>query len=238
MSATLVPPPVVPPNEEGVRPSDTGGNGGGGRNIEERHYGGGDNPEGDPDNNPERWSTPLSAYRTVALFAIFSITSVFATLTHILAARWVNSRDWIPLALPHILYLNTGVLLISSLTIEVARFSLAREAFHRSVRWLWVTLILGIAFVAGQIIAWKAFVLRGLYLSSNPGSFFFYFLTGAHGLHLLVGIAALCYVIAFSRTLVRRGRQRTALSTLAFYWHFMDGLWLYLFILLFMTVQR
>lgn len=239
MSVTLLPPKEPAPGEEAVRIeevvriSDGGGNGNGGRNFEEHHYG----PDENRGNDPERWATPFSAYRTAALFAVFSITSVFATLTHILASRWVHSKDWTPLILPHVLYFNTVILLISSLTIELARFSLSRGAFQRSVRWLWCTLLLGVGFVAGQAVAWKAIALRGLYLSSNPGSFFFYFLTGVHGLHLLGGMLALSYVIAFANRLARRGRQEMAVGTVAFYWHFMDALWLYLLVVLFTAVQ-
>jgi cytochrome c oxidase subunit III len=234
MSATLLPPTVTPAPEEAVRPSDNGGNGGGGGNFEERHYGPNENPESDP----ERWKTPLSAYRTAALFAVFSITSVFATLTHILASRWVHSKDWVPIGLPHILYLNTAVLLASSFTFEFARSSLAREALQGCVRWLSTTLILGVAFVAGQIVAWRQFIGRGLHLGSNLGSFFFYCFTAAHAIHLLGGVIALFYVILFANRLSQRGRQKTAVSAVAFYWHFMDGLWLYLLALLFMTIQH
>jgi len=233
MSATLLPPTIPAPIEEPVRPPDGGGNGNGRDNFEEPHYG----PNEDPQNDPEHWATPLSAYRAAALFAVFSITSVFATLTHILASRWVHSKDWTSVRLPHILYFNTAILLVSSLTIELARLSLSREAFKRSVSWLWFTLILGIVFVAGQVVAWKEIVLRGLYLTSNPGSFFFYFLTAAHGVHLLGGMLALSYVIVFAGGLVRRGRQKTAVSTVAFYWHFMDALWIYLLALLLTSVQ-
>lgn len=240
MSATILPPtapsPVSPSQpEQALHPSDNdGGNGTGGGDSEERRYG----PNEEPEANPERWATPLSAYRTVALFAVFSVTSVFAAITHVLASRWVHSKDWLSVSLPHILYLNTVVLLISSWTIELARRSLAREAFQRCLRWLSVTLFLGTAFVAGQIMAWREFVFRGFYLTSNPGSFFFYFLTAAHGLHLLAAVLALAYVMVFANRLVRRGRQQTAVNTVAFCWHFLDGLWLYVLALLFMTIQH
>ena len=234
MPATLPPPPVSVEPEELVRPSDNGGNGSGGGNIEEPDRGPNENPEPDP----ERYDTPLSAYKTAAFFAMVSITSLFSALTHILESRWVHSRDWVPIDLPHILYFNTAVLLASSLTFELARRSLARDAFQRCVRWLGVTLLLGAGFVAGQVMAWREFVARGLFVASNPGSFFFYFFTAAHGLHLVGGFLALSYVILFAKTLAQRGRQKTAVSAVAFYWHFMDGLWLYLLALLFFTIQR
>lgn len=233
IAVTLIP-PTLPEQEEAARPSDNGGNGNGGGNFEEPDRGPNENPEPDP----ERYATPLSAYKTAALFAMFSIMSVFATLTHILESRWVHSRDWVPIDLPHILYLNTAVLLASSLTFELARRSISREALNRCVRWLAITLLLGVCFVAGQVVAWREVVARGLFVASNPGSFFFYFFTAAHGLHLVGGFLALTYVIVFAKTLSQRGRQKTAVSAVAFYWHFMDVLWIYLLALLLFTIQR
>jgi cytochrome c oxidase subunit 3 len=230
---TLIP-PTLPEQEESAHPSDNGGNGNGGGNFEDPDRGPNENPEPDP----ERYATPLSAYKTAALFLAFSIMSVFATLTRFLEWRWVHSRDWVPINLPHILYVNTAVLLASSLTFELARRSISRDALNRCVRWLAVTLLLGLCFLAGQVVAWREFVARGLFVASNPGSFFFYFFTAAHGLHLTGGFLALSYVIVFAKTLSQRGRQKTAVSAVAFYWHFMDGLWIYLLALLFFTIQR
>jgi cytochrome c oxidase subunit 3 len=234
MASSLLPPPVAPAPEREAPRSDHNGNGFGGGNVDHPDDGRRENPEPDP----ERWATPLSAYRTASLFAIFSILSVFATLTHVLESRWVHSKDWVSIALPHILYVNTVVLMLSSLTIELARFFAGRRDPQRCARWLIVTLLLGCAFVGGQLVAWRNLVSHGLYVASNPGSFFFYFLTATHGLHLSGGILALAGVVLFASQLTKKNRQQTAVNVLALYWHFMDGLWLYLFALLFVTIQR
>jgi cytochrome c oxidase subunit III len=234
MAVNLLPPAVLPETERDARVSDDNGSGFGGGNFDAPDYGRNENPEPDP----ERWATPLSAYRTAAFFIIFSISSVFVTLTHILESRWVHSKDWVPVSLPNILYINTAVLVASSVTIEFARFSLEGRRFQRSARWLLVTLLLGLAFVVGQLVAWRELVSRGVYWASNPGSFFFYFLTAAHGLHLLGGILALSYIVLFASRLVSKGRQETAVGVVAIYWHFMDALWFYLLGLLFVTIQR
>jgi cytochrome c oxidase subunit 3 len=233
MAATLLPPPVLPaPEEKDARASDNNGNGFGGGNIDDSNY----RPDENPEPDPQRWATPLSAYRTATLFAIFSIASVFATLTHVLESRWAHSRDWVSISLPPILYVNSAILVVSSVTIELARLAANRD--RRATSWLWVTLLLGFAFVGGQLLAWRELVARGLYVASNPGSFFFYFLTGIHGLHLVGGILVLACVVLFAGRLARKGQQKTAVSVVALYWHFMDGLWLYLFTLLFMTIQH
>ena len=232
MAATLLPPTVTPVPEEIVRPSDSGNNGNGGGNLEEPEYGPNENPEADP----ERYATPLSAYRTALVFVMGSVMSVFGALTHILASRWINSKDWVAIGLPRILYFNTALLLLSSLTFEMGRRSVLRGTLERGLRWLIVTLLLGLAFVSGQIMAWREVVARGLFPATNPGSFFFYAFTAVHGLHLLGGVAALTFVIFSANRLARRGREKTAVGVVSFYWHFMDVLWVYLLGLLIFTV--
>jgi cytochrome c oxidase subunit 3 len=134
--------------------------------------------------------------------------------------------------------LNTAILLLSSLTIELARLSLRTKRSRDCIRWIFATLLLGIAFLSGQIVAWRELVSRGLYLASNPGSFFIYLISGTHGLHLLGGIVALAFVTVFFNRWGAGEKQQTAVSVIAMYWHFMDGLWVYLLVLLFVTIQK
>jgi len=103
--------------------------------------------------------------------------------------------------------------------------------------WLTATVVLGSGFLASQLIAWRQLMLQGVYIASNPHSSFFYLFTAAHGLHLLGGILALSYLLV--RTRQKRGTiegelQRVGAAEAAtIYWHFMDGLWVCLFLLLF-----
>jgi cytochrome c oxidase subunit 3 len=113
----------------------------------------------------------------------------------------------------------------------VARKKLAageREAFRS---WWWVTTGLGVLFLAGQIIAWRQLAAAGMLLATNPSSSFFYVLTAAHGAHLAGGILALFYV-AFRPWSRSRISQSTAAELTSIYWHFMDGLWIFLLALL------
>jgi len=139
--------------------------------------------------------------------------------------------DWQSTRLPPVLWFNTAILLASSVTIVVARKKLnggEREAFQS---WWWVTTGLGMLFLAGQIIAWRQLAAAGMLLATNPSSSFFYLLTAAHGAHLVGGILALFYVVfrTWSRS---RITQATAAELTSIYWHFMDGLWIFLFALL------
>jgi cytochrome c oxidase subunit III len=164
-----------------------------------------------------------------------AITMSFLALTSALVVRKGGSFDWRHFNLPVILYWNTAVLLASSVSLEVARRRVAvfmgglrKPADHPS-RWLYVTLCLGLLFVAGQYIAWQQLRAQGLYLATNPSSSFFYVLTAAHGLHLLGGLGGLIRVVHLLGKSVLR---RTTLDATSRYWHFMDVLWIYLLLLL------
>ncbi|HTZ73343.1 MAG TPA: cytochrome c oxidase subunit 3 [Candidatus Aquilonibacter sp.] len=239
MATTLLPPSIEqdPAVEREPFLSDDGviGGGGGPREPDDDQH---RDPERDPEPDPRTRATPLSAYRAATSWAIGSVVMVFSTLTFVVKARWSGSDDWVSVALPRVLYLDTAILLVSSLTIEFARNALRKHGSRDCVRWLFVTLALGLAFLAGQVVAWRDLVSRGLYLGSNPGSFFIYMISATHGLHVLGGIAALAIVGFLFHRWKQKRKQETAVSAIALYWHFMDALWIYLLVLLFITVQR
>jgi len=162
---------------------------------------------------------------------IASCTMLFMAFSSAYVIR--QGDDWVPISMPSALWLSTSVLFASSFTIEWALRSLKRGFNDLFKRWLSATMLLGVLFVAGQLLAWRQLVLRGIYLDTNPHSSFFYLLTGLHGLHLLGGIVALSW-IGFGALRNRFSKERaTAVDVTALYWHFMDGLWIYLFLLLF-----
>jgi cytochrome c oxidase subunit 3 len=130
------------------------------------------------------------------------------------------------------LWLNTVVLISSSVTLEYARRRLANGQLA-GFRTLWtVTTLLGILFLAGQIVAWRQLALQGIFVATNPGSSFFYIFTGLHGLHLLGGVGALVYVLVRNFDNAKVSRSVAAEIT-GHYWHFMDALWVFLLLLLY-----
>lgn len=172
--------------------------------------------------------------RTGIWVALAGITMMFAAFTSALFVREGSaSTDWHPLAVPRILFLNSLVLIASSLTLEVARRRVAAFARHAAfdikvpMRWLLATLALGLLFVAGQYQAWLGLRARGLFLASNPNSSFFYVLTGVHVVHVLGGLAGLLYVMSKLQRPVFALRRST-IDSASYYWHFMAGLWMYL----------
>ena len=137
--------------------------------------------------------------------------------------------DWQAIRMPWIVLVNTLVLLASSLTLEKARRKLGTVAGRAMLR---ATLLGGAVFVAGQFEAWRMLSARGLYLSTNPHSSFFYVLTGLHACHVLGGMTALGYLEFRARRREDLLRVERWLDGTALYWHFMGGLWVYLLVLL------
>jgi len=181
---------------------------------------------------PSNPPLPLGAYRIAIWIAIVSISMLFLALTSAMVVRAEISGDWVRTAIPPILYFNTLVLICSSLTLELSRRALKREDGEKFARWLYLTTALGVTFIVGQLVAWRELAARGIYINTNPSSSFLYLLTAAHGLHLLGGILALLYLVFRTRQIIRNPRKRIAVDVTAIYWHFMDGLWIYLLILL------
>src|ERR1035441_4040322 len=156
-------------------------------------------------------------------------------------------HDSVPVPLPTALFLiNTCVLLLSSITIELARRQLIRQVAIDPIHsipgvslgtesafpWLGVTIVLGLGFVAGQWLAWRDLASRGFFVATNPSSSFVYLLTGGHAVHLLFGVIAL--LVAGSTVVLRRPLEsrRIVVDVTAWYWHFMALLWIYIFALL------
>jgi cytochrome c oxidase subunit 3 len=206
--------------------------------IDAGHGGGTPPPAGgddDGDSSGPLHPVPRRAYFTALQMGLAAIVMFFMALASSYIVRKGLGNDWQRTPMPAVVWFNTTILLISSVTIAVARKKLEggeREAFRS---WWWVTTGLGLLFLAGQIVAWRQLAAAGMLLATNPSSSFFYLLTAAHGAHPAGGIFALFYVM-FRRWKRSRISQATAAELTSIYWHFMDGLWVFLLVLL--TVGR
>lgn len=205
------------------------GTGGGGiAELPPRHGGDGrDDQGGSPRKPPQkRFSVAVALVMASVLmfFLVPSVALIFLERT---------SESWVPLRLPRILLVNTTVLVASSCTLEIARRRLSAREFPEFRRFWNATTTLGILFLAGQLVAWFQLVSRGVHIASTQASSFFYLFTGAHGVHLFGGVAALLYVKLrdFEKGKISR---ITAVKIVSYYWHFMDGLWLFLLSLLYL----
>jgi cytochrome c oxidase subunit III len=209
---------------------------------------------GRPDQHALDFATRLRRARLGLIVALVGIVMIFVSYSSAYVVRQglptldprsgTLVRDWLPLQLPRFLLINTLVLLISTVTMELARRQSAREvaaefaapssSHYRVERmpWLGLTVILGLSFLSGQWLVWSELGARGFYVATSPSSSFFYLLTGIHGIHLFGGVLALLGASAIS--LLRRSvtSRAVAVDVTAWYWHFMTFLWVYILCLL------
>lgn len=175
-------------------------------------------------------AVPQRTYVTGMFIALGGILMFFAALVSALVVRkGLSAVAWQTVEVPPILWLNTLILLASSVTLVRSRQDFLAHDDTGFRHWWGVTTILGVFFLVGQILAWRQLAAAGVYLATSASSSFFYIFTAAHALHLLGGIAGML-AGAF-----RRGRHLahgTAVEVVSIYWHFLDALWLCLFVLL------
>jgi len=197
---------------------------------------GGDQPPGGGgfgggNNGPGGRGVSRRASFTGLMVLLAAVLMFFAALTSAFVVRRGLSNDWVSTQLPSVIWFSTAVLLASSVVLELARRALKagqRENFHR----LWIAgSVLGSLFLIGQYMAWVQLKAQGIYLATNPSSSFFYVLTAAHAVHLIGGVLALLYVTVQALRLRLGPGKRTAIDVCAMYWHFLDGLWIYLLVL-------
>ncbi len=224
---------------------------GGGRGPDVRPPGGGgggDESRRQPEGNPRLRRRLLRARVGLGAGAV-GIMIFFLALASAYLVRQGGGKmdattgefihDWRPLALPTILWLNTVLLIVSSVTAELARrqmfhepalteewLGMGRPTRRRALPWLGITLVLGIGFLAGQYEAWKQLNFAGWFVKTNPSSSFFFLLTGAHALHLLGGLIALTWAAAATAMGRPMESRQVATDISAWYWHFMGALWL------------
>jgi cytochrome c oxidase subunit 3 len=172
-----------------------------------------------------------SRYRIGMWVALASIAMLFTSLSSAYVVCSGVMNDWFPIAAPRVMFGSTALILLSSISIEIAKRKLKRGFSESYSRYLLLTTLLGLGFLVSQVVAWRQLAKQGIYLASNPYSSFFYLLTGAHAVHLAGGLLALGFLWLRSRN--QLVRQATA-DAVSIYWHFMDALWIYLFLLLFL----
>lgn len=177
----------------------------------------------------------------VALVAVFYARQM---ATHMDPRTLQQIGDWHPILLPRILFLNTLLLCLSSITMELARrhifrefdvleewLGLGRPALHRTLPWIGVTLALGLMFLTGQVIAWRQLTSQGFAFDrgATPASYFFYLITGLHAAHLLLGVLVLVFCLFALARLKRIESRQIAVDSAAWFWHTMGFAWLVLF---------
>ncbi len=221
----------------------TGGGGGGGDDNWEHRSSSRREPRG-----------VLTRYRVTLFYGLAADLTLFVVLVGTflvhegsghMGAALHYAATWHKLSVPPILWLNTAILLLSAVTMELARrpffseaeimeewLGLGRPALRRSMPWLIATLALGGLFLAGQWAAWTQLSAQGIWAATSPNSHFFYLITGVHAIHLLVGMVALLAAVGSMFFIKRVLWRQVAMDCTAWYWHTMSALWLVLFTVL------
>ena len=148
-----------------------------------------------------------------------TVTMLFAAFTSAYIVRRSGS-DWRHVALPSILRTNSLVLVASSIAVEFAQWFHARDRKRAVTAAMLVALALGLVFLGGQIVAWRQMIAAGVYLPTSPHSSFFFMLTGAHAVHVVAALAVLGWGTFTSKLTIART-----------FWHYLGGVWLFLFAL-------
>jgi cytochrome c oxidase subunit III len=177
-----------------------------------------------------------SLYKLGVLIVLAIVTMTFAVPVLAFILRSQVSSNWSHLQLPLVLWFSSTVLILSSVTLEMARRRLLdddQRSFHKlAVRAAW----LGVLFLAGQLTAWFQLLSSGVVLERNPHSAFLFFFSGLHGTHILLGLAGLFYLVRRSRfeppSLKYEVATRAWVTSVSLFWHYLDFLWLFLFALL------
>jgi cytochrome c oxidase subunit 3 len=236
-----------------VKAPRTGDTGGG----DPPSLGGGGNGNDRGNNGASDYGERLRRARLGLVVGLTAVVMLFVGFTSALLVRKglptfdqqtnTYSRDWVPINLPWaLLVVNTVVLLASSVTMELARRDIARQAILAPVRsipgvslgddkrfpWLGSTVVLGLGFLIGQFLVWRVLHERHFFVNTGPSSSFAYLLLGTHAMHLAGGMVALVYAASTSllhKPLEARG---IVIDVAAWYWHFMAFLWVYIFAIL------
>ncbi|AKD03571.1 cytochrome c oxidase subunit 3 [Pontibacter korlensis] len=165
---------------------------------------------------------------------IISIIMMFAAFTSAYIVRR-EEGNWLEFDLPSILLINTIVIVLSSVTMQLAHNAAKQNSMSRLKLMLLLTLGLGVAFLIGQWYGWAELVENNIYFGgtgSNPSGSFLYVLTGVHGFHLITGLIFVLITLLSSLKYKVHSKNMLRIQLCTVYWHFLGGLWLYLYIFL------
>ncbi len=177
-----------------------------------------------------------SGNKLIALIALLAVVSSFFALILSAYALRMELGDWVPMTEPQLLWTNTALLVLASVAFQWTRNAAVNGQGGRLLPGLLVTGLLTGGFVIGQLIAWQQLQSSGQFITENPANAFFYFLTGAHAVHILGGLFV--WARATTRVMLGKGSDmaiRRSIELCTIYWHFLLLVWLVLFGLLLST---
>lgn len=162
---------------------------------------------------------------------IVTVVMIFASLTSAYIVRQ-SEGNWLEFDLPQIFWYSSGIIILSSLTLHWSYLSAKKDELSAVKTGMIITTILGVAFLVSQWYSWVALVDRDVYFVGNPAGSFLYVFTGLHAIHLISGVIFLIIVLISSFNYKVHSKNIVSLEMCMNYWHFLGGLWLYLFMFL------
>ncbi|MCU0401185.1 MAG: cytochrome c oxidase subunit 3 [Algoriphagus sp.] len=176
---------------------------------------------------------PISMHPKKFALWLFMVTVVmiFAALTSAYIVRQAEG-NWLEYELPEIFWVTSGIVVLSSISLQWSYLSAKKDNFTSLRIGMLATVILGIAFLVGQWYSWVALVDRDVFFVGNPAGSFLYVFTGLHAVHLISGVIFLIIVLISTFRLKVHSKSLNTMEMATTYWHFLGGLWLYLFMFL------
>jgi len=162
---------------------------------------------------------------------IVTVVMVFAALTSAYIVRQ-SEGNWLEFDLPQTLYITSGIIFLSSVTMQLSYVAAKKDNLVMVRLSMLLTALLGVAFLAGQLISWEDLVAMDVFFVGNPAGSFLYVLTGLHAVHLISGVIFLIVTTVNAFRYKVHSKSMDQIEMCATYWHFLDGLWLYLFLFL------
>jgi len=162
---------------------------------------------------------------------IVTVVMIFAALTSAYIVRQ-SEGNWLEFEIPKTLYISSAIILASSLTMQWSYMAAKKDSLTSLRISSLITAFLGVAFLICQFLAWQDLVAMDVYFVGNPAGSFMYVLTGLHGVHLISGVIFLVLVTVNAFRYKVHSKSMDQIEMCATYWHFLDGLWLYLFLFL------
>ncbi len=162
---------------------------------------------------------------------IVTVVMIFASLTSAYIVRQAEG-NWLEYDLPDIFWYTSGIIVLSSVTLHYAYISAQKDNLKQVRLGMILTSILAVAFLIGQWYSWEALVDREVFFVGNPAGSFLYVFTGLHAMHLISGVIFLIIVLISSFSYKVHSKNMDTMEMCTTYWHFLGGLWLYLFMFL------
>ncbi len=188
--------------------------------------------------NPHKAEMEIARKKTakpLLWIGIVSIVMLFSGLTSAYVVR-ADNGNWLVFQLPSIAIISTAIIIFSSFTIFLAQMAIKKNNFKATSWLLFITFILGLAFTYTQYLGWKELTQQGIYFLgkySNASGSFLYLIAVVHLLHLFGGLIALLITLTKSIKKSYTAQDYLGIELAAIYWHFLDALWIYLFLFLY-----